>query len=227
MSFLPRLFAGRLIRNRSDRFESPAGLSLLMLRNITPAIAGMWQAARSYRYDFRCWFSIMESGLTARNRERFRRVSKARIFDGSPLKVNVYAVSMMVLAYLTISVTVSLFFSLIHETAYSLVFWALLPGALLGFILLVTERSLTQLKSYMLPRMGKLLTAFLLFFAHIICYLALSSIIFSYPVGYVMEKIWAMPGIGSEYSLFSGNFFLILALVSWLRNAGTSPCRCF
>ena len=169
----------------------------------------------------------MESGLTARNRERFRRVSKARIFDGSPLKVNVHAVSVMVVAYVVIAVTVSLLFSFMYETDYFLIFWALLPGALLGFILLVTERSLTQLKSYMLPRMGKLLTAFLLFFVHIICYLALSSIIVSYPVGYVMEKSWAMPGIGSEYSLFSGNFFIILALLSWLRNMGTSPSRCF
>jgi len=169
----------------------------------------------------------MNSGLTARNRERVRRVSKARIFEGSPLKVNVYAITVMVVTYVTITVIISLLFSHMHKTGYSLVFWALLPGAFLGFVLLVTERSLTQLKSYMFPRMGKLLTAFLLFFAHIICYLALSSILVSYPLGYIMEQTWSVPGMGNKYSLFSGNFFIILALLSWLRNARTSPYRCF
>jgi hypothetical protein len=169
----------------------------------------------------------MESGMALKNRERLRRISKARIFDGSPLKVNMHAVSLMVVTYVTITATISLLFSLVHETEISLIFLALLPGACLGLVLLVTERSLTQLKSFMLPRMGKLLTAFILFFMHIICYLALSSIIVSYPVGYVMEKSWAMPGMGSQYSVFFGNFILILALVSWLRNVRSSPCRCF
>jgi hypothetical protein len=169
----------------------------------------------------------MNPGFTARNRESFRRVSKARIFDGSPLKFNMYAVSVMVVTCVSITVMLSLFFSLMNKTEYSLVFWALLPGAMLGFVLLVAERLLTQLKSSMLPRMGKLLTAFLLFFAHIICYLALSSIMVSYPLGYIMEKTWSKPGMGSEYSLFSGTFFIVLALLSWLRNARTSPNCCF
>ena len=169
----------------------------------------------------------MGSKLAARNRQRFRRVSKARIYDGHPLKVNLHAVSIMAVTYVAITITISLLFSLSHATEFSLIFWALLPGALLGVVLLVTERSLTQVKIYMLPRIGKLLTAFLLCFMHIISYLALSSLMVSYPVGYLMEKTWAMPGIGNEYSLFSGNFFLVLALVSWLRNVWTTPCRCF
>jgi hypothetical protein len=169
----------------------------------------------------------MDSRLTENNRGRFRRISKAGIFDGSPLEVNVYGASVMVGASVSITVILTLFFSHMHKTEYSLVFWSLLPGALLGFVLLVTERSLTLLKIYMFPRLGRLLTAFLLFFTHIICYLALSSILVSYPLGHVMEKTWSMPGMGSQYSLFSGNFFIILALLSWLRNARTSPYRCF
>jgi len=169
----------------------------------------------------------MNARLTENNRGRFRRVSKTRIFDGSPLSVNVYAVSVMVGASVSITVILTLLFSHMHKTEFSLVFWSLLPGALLGYVLLVMERLLTQLKIYMFSRMGKLLTAFLLFFTHIICYLALSSLLVSYPLGYVMEKTWAMSGMGSQYSLFSGNFFIILALLSWLRNARSSPSRCF
>jgi len=67
----------------------------------------------------------------------------------------------------------------------------------------------------------------LLFFVHIIGYLALSSIIVSYPLGYVMEKSWSMSGMAGEYSLFSVNFFIVLALLSWLRNVRSLPHRCF
>lgn len=169
----------------------------------------------------------MYSESTTRNKGRFRRVSKARIFDGNPLKVDRYSLSVMVFLYVIITVIISLFFSRVNSTDYFILIWTLLPGAILGVVLLVTERLLTQIKSYLHPRMGKLLTAFLLFFVHIICYLALSSIIVSYPIGYIMEKIGGLPGMASRYSLFSGNFFIVIALFSWLRNMRTFPHRCF
>ena len=159
-------------------------------------------------------------------RGRFRRVSKARIFDGHVLKIGVYAAAVMVTAYLIITSCISLLFSYFHDVEFPLVFWTLLPGALLGYFILVMERTLGLVKGYMFVQMGKLLTAFLLFFAHTIGYLALSSIIVSYPLGYVMEKFWGMPGMAMEYSLFSVNFFIILAIISWLRNMRTPPYRC-
>ncbi len=161
-----------------------------------------------------------------KKRGRFRRVSKARIFDGHPFKVSIYAFTVMVSAYLLIAAVISLGFSYFHKVDISLVLWALIPGALLGYVLLVVERTLGWLKIYVFPQMGILLTAFLLFFAHIICYLALSSLIVSYPLGYVMEKSWGMPGMAGKYSLFSVNFFIVLAVLSWLRNLRTPPCCC-
>jgi hypothetical protein len=89
------------------------------------------------------------------------------------------------------------------------------------------ERGLARLKEYMFHPMGKLLTAFLLFFAHIIGYLALSSLLVSYPLGFVMEKVWELPGMAGRYSLFSVNIFIVLAILSWLRNMRALPCRCF
>ena len=44
-------------------------------------------------------------------RGRFRRVSKARIFDGHVLKIGVYAAAVMVTAYLIITSCISLLFS--------------------------------------------------------------------------------------------------------------------
>ena len=162
----------------------------------------------------------------AKKRGRFRRVSKARIFDGELLNVNAYAVTVMVSASLLITAGISLLFSYFHKVGIHLILWTLPPGALLGFVLLFTERILGRLKEYTLPRMGNLLTAFLLFFAHAIAYLALPSMIISYPLGYIMEESWSIPGMAGQYSLFSVNFFILLAIMSWLRNMRTEPCRC-
>jgi hypothetical protein len=168
----------------------------------------------------------MHSGIKEKKGGRFRRVSKARIFDGHALKVSIYAVTVMVLAYLFITASISLLFSYAYEVDFSLVLWTLLPGAVLGYFLLIMERMLGRLKEYVYPGMGKLLTAFLLFFAHTIGYLALSSIVVSYPLGYLMERSWGIPGLAGDYSLFSVNFFIVLAILSWLRNVRTPPCNC-
>ncbi|MFC1845019.1 hypothetical protein ACFLZ5_09565 [Thermodesulfobacteriota bacterium] len=169
----------------------------------------------------------MNTENTERYSGRFRRVSKARIFDGHPLKLNVQAVILMAIIYLVITSVITLLFSFLHHAAYLLIFWTLLPGAFLGFVLLVLERSLVHLKNYMLPQMGKLLTAFLLFFIHTIGYLALSSIVVNYPIGHLMVKTKVMAEMAGAYSLFSVNFFIVLALFSWLRNVRSGPNRCF
>ena len=169
----------------------------------------------------------MNSKIAEKDRGRFRRVSKARILDGHPLKLSIHAILILVLTYVIITSVITLFFSYFHETQYSLIWWTLLPGALLGFVLLVLERLLGQLKNIMFLRMGKLITAFLLFFNHIIGYLALSSIVVSYPTSYFMEKIMGMTAMAGEYSLFSVNFFIVLGLLSWLRNARSGPNKCF
>jgi hypothetical protein len=169
----------------------------------------------------------MNSEFTENGRERVRRVSKARIFDGHPLKLNIYAVFVMVLTYVGITSTITLLFSYSYATENFLVFWALLPGALLGFVLLVFERSLRQLKNYLFHQMGKFFTAFLLFFSHTIGYLTFSSIVVNYPIGYFMATTGEMSGLAGVYSLFSVNFFIALGLVSWLRNVRSGPNSCF
>ena len=169
----------------------------------------------------------MNSKIAEKDRGRFRRVSKARIFDGHPLKLSIHVLLVMVFTYAIITSVITLFFLYFHEAEYSLIWWTLLPGASLGVVLLVLERLLGQLKNRMFLQLGKLLTAFLLFFTHIIGYLALSSIMVSYPIGYFMEKTMGMTGMAGEYSQFSVNFFIVLALLSWLRNVRSLPNRCF
>ena len=169
----------------------------------------------------------MSTKNTERCSGRLHRVSKARIFDGHPLKLNVQGVFLMVVTYLAITTVITLLFSYLYHVEYFLIFWSLLPGAFLGFVLLVLERSLVQLKKYLFPQMGKLLTAFLLFFIHIIGYLAFSSVVVNYPIGYLMAKTKGMTEMAGDYSLFSVNFFIVLGLFSWLRNVRSGPDSCF
>ena len=159
-------------------------------------------------------------------RSGLRRISRARILDGPALKVGMHAVTVMAVAFMTITAAISLLFSYLHGTGFTMALWTLLPGALLGYVLLVLERVLGRLKEHMFPGMGKLLTAFLLFFLHIIVYLAVSSLIVSYPLGFMMKGRWGLQDMAGAYSLFSANFFIILAIFSWLRNVRTPPYRC-
>jgi hypothetical protein len=133
----------------------------------------------------------------------------------------------MALSSVLITSLISLLFSYFHHMDLSLVLWTLLPGALLGYFLLVAERSLSHLKEFIFARMGKLITGFLLFFTHIIVYLALSSIVVSYPLEIALAESWNLSGTGGDYSLFSANFFIVLAILSWLRNVRTPPCNSF
>jgi hypothetical protein len=156
----------------------------------------------------------------------FRRISKARLFDGDPLKISAGGAALMGFICISITTCMSFIFSYIHESGYKLVLWTLLPGVLLGIALLVLERSLSRLKVWMYPGMGRLLTAFLLFFLHIIGYLAFSSLLITYPMGFVMEGVQELTGIAREYSLFSVNFFIVLAILSWYRNVRSEPSKC-
>ena len=169
----------------------------------------------------------MEEKFRKMNKGRFCRISNARILDGHPLKLTSQGIFIMVPAFMIITSVISFLFVFLHDTEYALIFWSMLPGGLLGLLLLVLERSLGILKNFLFPRMGKLLTAFLLFFIHIIGYIVLSSIVVSYPVGYIMGLAGEMAGLAGKYSLFSVNFFIVFALLSWLRNVRSAPFRCF
>jgi hypothetical protein len=168
----------------------------------------------------------MVTNNNGKKEKQFRRVFRSRLFDGAPLKISADAAALMGFSFLAITSCLSLFFSYIHEIGYTLVLWTMLPGALLGIALLVLERSLSCLKGWMFSQMGGFLTAFLMFFLHMIGYLAISSLLITYPLGFIIGTILEIPGLASEYSLFSVNLFIVLAILSWFRNVRATPCKC-
>jgi len=169
----------------------------------------------------------MEEKNPKNNQVRFRRVSRARILDGHPFKPSGYAVFIMVTLTILLTSSITLLFSYFYKTSGLLAVWTLLPGAMLGLGLLVLERSLGALKNFMLPKMDKFLTAFILFFIHALGYMSLSSIVLNYPIGRLMERSGQFSGMAGNYSLFSVNFFIVLGLLSWLRNIRSGPNPCF
>lgn len=170
---------------------------------------------------------VMDGKAPEKHRKRFRRVSRARILEGHPLKVSLHAFLVMVSASIILTSSVALLFSYIHGANKYLFVQALLPGAFLGYGLLILERMLSLMKNSLFPRMGRLLTAFLLFFSHFLGYLALSSIMVNFPLGQLMDRTNDYAGLGGEFSLFSVNFFIVLAILSWLRNVRSGPSACF
>ena len=96
----------------------------------------------------------MIAGNGAKSRGRFRRVSKARILDGHPFRPGMHAILVMVVTYILITSAISFFFSYFHQINRILVLWTIVPGALLGFTLLVLERAFGLLKNSMQSRCG-------------------------------------------------------------------------
>ena len=58
-------------------------------------------------------------------------------------------------------------------------------------------------------------------------YLSENDPLLNYPIGKLMERTAGFTGVAGGYSLFSVNFFIVLGLLSWLRNVRSGPFRCF
>lgn len=112
------------------------------------------------------------------------------------------------------------FFSYFHGLGPLLVMLSLFPGLLLGMALLGVERLLVLVKGMLFVRLERLLTCFLLFFIHLLGYMLLSSLLVSYPLGWLLGRIWGQEttSLAVEYGLFSANVFMLAAIASWLHN---------
>lgn len=116
-------------------------------------------------------------------------------------------------------VTVQTFiFTLMHKTNYLLIPLSVLPGILLGSAIWWLERFLVMLRQELRGSLSVFLLSFLLFFAHLIGYLLLSALLVSYPLGWLLERIWLETGTARGYGLFAANIMLVLAIISWLKS---------
>lgn len=95
---------------------------------------------------------------------------------------------------------------------------AALPlGGFFGLALLVYNRRLAPFARYLHRTIPGSAAAFLLLFSHIIGYVLLFSGLVSYPLGLIAGQGVAEPTMALEFRLYSINFVLTLALLSWLE----------
>lgn len=89
-------------------------------------------------------------------------------------------------------------------------------GGLFGLAVILWDRLLLPATAY-LRRAGPAFVApFLLFFAYIIGYSLIFSGLVAHPLGLILAWTTAAPALALEYRLYSMNFALLLALLSWL-----------
>ncbi|MFU8818969.1 MAG: hypothetical protein ACNA74_04500 [Desulfurivibrio sp.] len=99
-----------------------------------------------------------------------------------------------------------------------LVSLAALPlGGFFGLALLVYNRRLAPFAHYLRRVVPGSAAAFLLLFSHIIGYVLLFSGLVSYPLGVIAGQGAAAPAMALDFRLYSINFVLTLALLSWLE----------
>ena len=121
-----------------------------------------------------------------------------------------------VIFYLAFILAQTFYFAHSHDVGFRLVFCSILPGLCLGVALAIFERSILMVKSRALTCFGSLPAGFLFFFICLISFVLLSSLLFSMPMGRMMEGFLGETHLSREFALFSVNCYIVLALVSWL-----------
>ncbi len=143
-----------------------------------------------------------------------------------------------VLGYFVLSMALSLYFAQTRGVSYRLVPCAILPGFCLSLALAGFERLLLAARRRLEVKMNGVQAGFLLFFAHLIGNILFSSLLLSMPLCWVMEHLFGQPSLCKEFALFSVNYSLVLALVSWVgwfcsacrpeddsKSGSNPPCR--
>jgi|GEM_PF-3250471 len=83
--------------------------------------------------------------------------------------------------------------------------------ALAGF-----DRLALLLRSFLAARCNRAICGFLLFFAYLLGYLVLFSLIVTYPVGTLIEQGSGSTIVAMEYGLSASNVILFFAVLGWL-----------
>jgi len=99
-------------------------------------------------------------------------------------------------------------------------------GALLGLLLDFFGRAVSLARARLLRQMRPLQTGFLLFFVYLIGYTLIFSLVVSLPLEWWLRVGFGSPGLAQLYVLFSANFIIALAVLSWIFAAvGGYRCR--
>lgn len=119
-------------------------------------------------------------------------------------------------AYGILVLLVTAFFVHGRQLAYRYVGWATLLGMAFGCAIAGFDCLASWLRTFLADRCSRAICSFLLFFAYILGYLVLFSLIVTYPVGFLIEQGSGSAAMALEYGLSTSNVILFFAMLGWV-----------
>ncbi|MEW6593406.1 MAG: hypothetical protein AB1413_00895 [Thermodesulfobacteriota bacterium] len=120
------------------------------------------------------------------------------------------------LAYGILVLLVTAFFIHARRLPYGYLGWATPLGLLFGLVIAGFDRLASWLRTFLASRCNRAICGFVLFFAYILGYLVLFSLIVTYPVGSLIEQGGGSAAMAMEYGLSTLNVILFFAVLGWL-----------
>jgi len=103
------------------------------------------------------------------------------------------------------------------KTTPLLIFYAILPGMLLGVSVRVFEWFVSLLRGLISYLLGRLLASFVLFFLYLIGYILLFYGVVAYPLDHIIQQKIGSIELSRDYGLYSVNSIMLIAVFSWLQ----------
>lgn len=110
------------------------------------------------------------------------------------------------------------FFAFSRQLPLIMALWAIPLGLFFGLVVGGCERLLALVRDCPGRGVRGIPAAFLFFFAYVIAYVLLFSLLVGYPLGRLLAAYDTSEVLKIDYALFSTHFVLALAGVSWLLN---------
>jgi hypothetical protein len=116
-------------------------------------------------------------------------------------------------------------FSLQQQISHLLLLLVILPGLVFGILWHLLEEPEYMLGRWLSRRLGRVFAGFCLFFLHLVFYIALFSLVVSYPVGLLIGAFWGSMDLVRAYTLYSINSVFALACFSWFQWWRATSCK--
>lgn len=128
----------------------------------------------------------------------------------------VHRVVRSAVAYGILVLLLTAFFIHGRQLSYRYLGGATFLGMVFGLAVAGFDRSAFWLRTVLAARCSRVICGFVLFFAYLLGYLVLFSLIVTYPVGVLIEQGSGSAAMAIEYGLSTSNVILFFAVLGWL-----------
>lgn len=88
-------------------------------------------------------------------------------------------------------------------------------GMISGLALYGFDQSVNRLDRFLSGYIRKFLAGFVLFFAYLIGYILIFSLVNSYPLEWLIENVSGSKELAEQYGMYSINFIIFFSIISW------------